>query len=474
MKKRKRCVKIFALLMAVGLLLLSGCGRSFADLSGNEKLHIGIQGSGLPETMREGIENGADIDQLPLWMGTYDSYGMKYDRNPLRILIAKQNTPYIVEIMLQAGADPNTYDGEGYPLLFRTAAWGAPERMSELLLEYGADPSLKSKEGESLLHCYISSFEPAAANIPKIEVIRKFLDAGAKVDEETVEQAMDSGVYHVLEILYQNDHAYGNSFSELQLAYLEGDIRKGNLLLEQCDSLTDADQYIAAIYGNRETVSILSKKHTDFFRESEKQAAIITLTAWGENTEAVSAMLQDEQAKRLDADQIKAAAYATDNAKLLAQLYENEWIGDPDEDDLVKIAGANAENILRYLSDRGYDFEKNTEASTDALIEANYMGYSHIFRLLLEYGALPSKEVLLDICTVPDDPENLELLIKYGADLKQNGKEAMENAIESCSLESIKTLHSHGVEITKQMYQNAVKNDLPSEHVLKYLKENAV
>ena len=92
-------------------------------------------------------------------------------------------------------------------------------------------------------------------------------------------------------------------------------------------------------------------------------------------------MLQDEKVKRLDADQIKAAAYATDNAKLLAQLYENGWIGDPDEDDLVKIAGANAENILRYLSDRGYDFEKNTEASTDALIEANYMGYSHIFRL---------------------------------------------------------------------------------------------
>ena len=155
-------------------------------------------------------------------------------------------------------------------MLFRTAAWGAPERMSELLLEYGADPSLKSKEGESLLHCYISSFEPAAANIPKIEVIRKFLDAGAKVDEETVEQAMDSGVYHVLEILYQNDHAYGNSFSELQLAYLEGDIRKGNLLLEQCDSLTDADQYIAAIYGNRETVSILSKKTYGIFSGNPK------------------------------------------------------------------------------------------------------------------------------------------------------------------------------------------------------------
>ena len=156
MKKRKRCVKIFALLMAVGLLLLSGCGRSFADLSGNEKLHIGIQGSGLPETMREGIENGADIDQLPLWMGTYDSYGMKYDRNPLRILIAKQNTPYIVEIMLQAGADPNTYDGEGYPLLFRTAAWGAPERMSELLLENGANLNYEGEEGYPLENACIT------------------------------------------------------------------------------------------------------------------------------------------------------------------------------------------------------------------------------------------------------------------------------------------------------------------------------
>ena len=111
LKKGRIQKKIFIICIGICLILLSGCGRSFADLSGNEKLHIGIQGSGLPETMREGIENGADIDQLPLWMGTYDSYGMKYDRNPLRILIAKQNTPYIVEIMLQAGADPNTYDG---------------------------------------------------------------------------------------------------------------------------------------------------------------------------------------------------------------------------------------------------------------------------------------------------------------------------------------------------------------------------
>ena len=45
MKKRKRYVKIFALLMATGLLLLSGCGSltKITKLTADEKLGIAIQ-----------------------------------------------------------------------------------------------------------------------------------------------------------------------------------------------------------------------------------------------------------------------------------------------------------------------------------------------------------------------------------------------------------------------------------------------
>ena len=83
MKKRKRYVKIFALLMAAVLLLLSGCGLLDLKKVTDIKMYTALldRSGGL---LREAIEEGADVNRLPITDGMRTENN-HYERNPLRV-----------------------------------------------------------------------------------------------------------------------------------------------------------------------------------------------------------------------------------------------------------------------------------------------------------------------------------------------------------------------------------------------------
>ena len=105
MKKRKRCVKIIGILMVAGLLLLSGCDSltKITKLTADEKLNIAIKDR-CKETLKEAIEDHADIEQLPYLSGVMTENG-QYERNPLRVALWNWVNQDMIKMLLDAGAN---------------------------------------------------------------------------------------------------------------------------------------------------------------------------------------------------------------------------------------------------------------------------------------------------------------------------------------------------------------------------------
>ena len=216
MKKRKRYVKIFGLLMAAGLLLLSGCG-SFAKNTkptADEKLGIAIQNQ-CKETMKEAIEDKADVNKLPYALGEMTDNG-QYERNPLRLALWNMVNQDMIKMLLDAGANVNAYDADGCPVFFYSA-YMDDTRLFQLMADYDPDLTLKNKEGLSVLEYYIIERSELGEIFPRRNLVKLMIDNGAPVTEDTLECAEQYGDYHILDLLYPKVQ---DCFNELQKQYV--------------------------------------------------------------------------------------------------------------------------------------------------------------------------------------------------------------------------------------------------------------
>lgn len=90
-------------------------------------------------------------------------------------IAARQGHASLVSILLEAGADPDVADSEGWTPL-RASAWGGHASTVQVLLERGAQVDASDSEGRTALR--------AAAWAGHEEVVRALLNAGAQVDGE--------------------------------------------------------------------------------------------------------------------------------------------------------------------------------------------------------------------------------------------------------------------------------------------------
>ncbi len=474
MKKRKRYVKIFGLLMAAGLLLLSGCG-SFAKNTkptADEKLNIAIKDR-CKETLKEAIEDHADIEQLPYLSGVMTENG-QYERNPLRVALWNWVNQDMIKMLLDAGANVNAYDADGCPVFFYSA-YMDDTRLFQLMADYDPDLTLKNKEGLSVLEYYIIERSELGEIFPRRNLVKLMIDNGAPVTEDTLECAEQYGDYHILDLLYPKVQ---DCFNELQKQYLESNVKKANWILEQQEELSETDIAVAVIYGNQETIKILNKKQIDFSKIKPEERTLPEMAAWNQNLETVSAMLENEQTPvRFHKTAMITEVYYNDDVRLLKYLCENGWLDNIEnmsEEEFAAYVSAGALKSVKYFLEHGYDISQGSSKGADPLMGTIGAENYDMTKLLLDYGADPNAEYTGDPVWIAaceqGNTEILDLMLEYGADLEYYGGLGMRQAIDYCNLDVIELLAQKGVKITEDLYQFSQEN-ISSDHVREYVSK---
>ncbi|MBI3411361.1 MAG: ankyrin repeat domain-containing protein [Planctomycetes bacterium] len=95
------------------------------------------------------------------------------DKRPVLHRAVTLDRRAMIVLLLDAGADANVSDSEGYTTLHSAAFWGRPE-IAKLLIERRADVNARAKDGFTPLH--------EAARVGSVAVARLLVAGGAKVN----------------------------------------------------------------------------------------------------------------------------------------------------------------------------------------------------------------------------------------------------------------------------------------------------
>ena len=284
MKKRlKKAKQMFCI--AAMLFALSGCQYSGPFLALTGQTSVITQSMNL-EQVREAVGSGVDLER----MGT-------------ELILARwSEIPYTVipEYLIQAGADIDQPDPQGYTLLMYACGLDkqllAQEDFLELFLSYGADVDHCTEDGLTALDI--------AAGAGKLKTVQRLLACGATVTEETwarslpgFEEQGDYARYQIARILLERLGGTVHSPSEedqLWIMALNGDSEQVRQLLstaERDEVLSSAlPVCISAFCGPDALAAVLPSDAS-----LERYAYMLYVAAACGNTEIVAYLLEHHE-----------------------------------------------------------------------------------------------------------------------------------------------------------------------------------
>ena len=124
---------------AINILLNVGAIPNIADGNGDTSLHYAVQIDCCTEVLHTIINHGVDVNATN-----------KKNVTALMKACNKGNTDAI-NILLNAGADPNIIDGEGRTCIHHAVAKGCSKDVLETLVNHGADVNITSKKAITAL-----------------------------------------------------------------------------------------------------------------------------------------------------------------------------------------------------------------------------------------------------------------------------------------------------------------------------------
>ena len=419
-----------------------------------------------PDLIRELIANGAQVNAV-------------YDQGRTILTTAiRNNAPLqIVQILLEAGADPNQPGSYGRTaLMLSTRLHKRPELKSEIvqgrvvqkhtffgakpqpeasvflaLLKAGADPNQKDENGET------AGFS-AAAN-PNPVFIKSFLEAGGRIDVPNdlgrtvlMEAAYYNSNPEIIDLLLQSGARVDSrdylGFSSLHYsAYFNQTLAVSQTLLSAgADPNTKNSQglgmqgmsptFMAAANPNLEVIRAFIKAGGRLTKRPDDAMTMLMLAA-GENTnpEIVDFLIKaGESIEAADKKGASAIHYAAESAKseqvpILSALVAAG--ADPHLTDLrgrtvwhCAIPGRSLNEFHQALLDLGVDVNRADHDGLTPLLESVKSGSDeHLTAFLIKAGAdikavdkNGRSAVMLALDHIPPKLEQLKVLLKAGAD----------------------------------------------------------
>jgi ankyrin repeat protein len=394
--------------------------------------------------MQEAAEAGADPNEIPPsapWSET----------NPILKTWEDHLDFRIVECLLEAGADANFRDRNGYPLFVRVAGAG---HYAELLLRYGADVNAQDGNGRTALDWHIRD---ANDTFIDSDFITLLLENGAAVSRRTWELLLENGGYRACAttqmLLPATDPSTAAEFfNPLECAAALGDsVACRKLMAEDVPAeafsmraavyaaaFCEADILEAVLAGNPEVISAAGNG-PNLFRTAIRYGNVAVMDYLSENRPAtveagLSGALLDIAVEN---NRYDAAAYLLEHRDTFVF---REYV-DPDGYRAVGRAG-NAE-LLRLLDSHGYKTDES--AAHEMTVAAMRHGHLELLRYLTEQNLAPLNQTLHRAC-MEGNLDFVKFLVDSGA---EPDADQLEAAARRGYLEIVKYLLGNGVDVNQ-------------------------
>jgi len=444
---------ILALLIILIAMSLSSCliGTEESD----KKMLIGIKNGNL-EQVKEALEDGANIDKIE---GLYLE-----ESNPFWLALLN-NRDHIAEYLIEHGADANSTDIHGVPLL-TISAYNGNIYFSELLLEHGADINAIDKKGYTALEAALIGRKSEKETNSLITLL---LDNGAKITPTTLEAALkgnnDNGdcrygiVRRILEDLIEA--GYESGLDPLLEAAILGDSSKVDELIK-ADKMREEDKQLIMFYtvafGNVETLKLLENKGVDLQSSDKFYNEPLTIAAKYGQLEMVEYLLS----KNVDIE----AQNGDDETALMEAVINDQY------------------EVAEYLLKKGAKTHYTIldKYPRDALYKASRNGNIEMMKLIINNGyTLNDKSIDLAMhgATEKNQTEALKYLLSIGADIgiEYDSTPLLETACLLGNLEVVKLLVENGTNIDGKNGEGRPLNLAAyygNTEIVEYLIENGV
>jgi ankyrin repeat protein len=307
------------------------------------------------------IDCGADIN-------SWDVEG-----SSLLHVAAQTRDPEAVSLLLSRGADVQATDSSHWPVLFTALNEGNPD-VVQLLIEHGADVHVRDGDGSTALHI--------GSGNEDLDVVRFLLHGGAEVDP-------------------QDNHG----FTPLHLASAKGNDTIARLLIEHganVDSLDNTNStplHLASTHGNSDVVVLLIE-HGAYVGacDSKNSTPLHLASAKGNNTIARLLMRYGADASALDntnSTPLHLASMRGNSDVVVLLIEQGAYVGACDSWNSTPLHLASTKgnrSVVRLLIDHGADMNVPGEMGNTPLHVASRHGPSDVVKLLLERGAEPNAQ----------------------------------------------------------------------------------
>ena len=349
---------------AIDVLLDAGADRNIADNKGATWIHHAVDGTCSNETLQTIINHGAAVN------------ARNNDHGTALMIACRKGNIEAINVLLNAGADPNIADGEYCTCIHLAVYKGYNKDVLEAMIEHDADVNAANKDSITSLMI--------ACQKGNIEAINVLLNAGADpnisdgkygsciqhaVIGGSSKEVLETIIDHGADVNAKNKH----NITALMQACKRGDVEIINILLSAGADSSIADtngatsiHYAVVGGGSKGTLQAIIDHGADVNASNKDNVTALMMACWMGNVEAINVLLNT------------GADLNIADGKLGITCIQ------------LAVCKSCSKDVLEALIDHGADVNATNKDNVTALMIACQNGNMEAISILLNAGADPN------------------------------------------------------------------------------------